>query len=384
MRVTDFAAAVTVSDVTGGTPARPVAKPAAPRPRGEYALEEGRYLSLEDAGYGAQPPARTYVVTVDERPPERRRPDARLHVGRHRARTGINARSRASATVTASGKPAAAPLLPFYARNFVNVTAVGRAGCTRASLMPTLMRPAARIRGDAGRQPVPSAASAVPRTASSRMASTSQAALGGRPTGLVWAAVREGERRSPSRAPFDGNRACARRSCRSRTSASRSRTARRTRSCSSRGSTRARPWRARTCRSSSTDNTVFWTRNDRPRRRGDCAGDAAARRGQLVEVRVHRDGREGRRRRLRRQRLERGRAPVGFGVPFNLREAEPMLRGTVFSDRGVYRLGRRGARQGDPAAQRAATASGCCPKARRCSRPCATSRIASSTSAPLR
>ena len=31
--------------------------------------------------------------------------------------------------------------------------------------------------------------------------------------------------------------------------------------------------------------------------------------------------------------------PWDFGVPFNRSEAEPMLRGTVFSDRGVYRLG---------------------------------------------
>ncbi len=31
--------------------------------------------------------------------------------------------------------------------------------------------------------------------------------------------------------------------------------------------------------------------------------------------------------------------PWDFGVPFNRNEAEPMLRGTVFSDRGVYRLG---------------------------------------------
>ena len=31
--------------------------------------------------------------------------------------------------------------------------------------------------------------------------------------------------------------------------------------------------------------------------------------------------------------------PWDFGTAFNLAEAEPLLRGTVFSDRGVYRLG---------------------------------------------
>ena len=31
--------------------------------------------------------------------------------------------------------------------------------------------------------------------------------------------------------------------------------------------------------------------------------------------------------------------PWDFDVPFNLNEASPLLRGTVFTDRGVYRLG---------------------------------------------
>ena len=35
----------------------------------------------------------------------------------------------------------------------------------------------------------------------------------------------------------------------------------------------------------------------------------------------------------------RASSPWDFGLPFNRGEAEPMLRGTVFSDRGVYRLG---------------------------------------------
>ena len=34
-----------------------------------------------------------------------------------------------------------------------------------------------------------------------------------------------------------------------------------------------------------------------------------------------------------------GITPWSFGVSFNLDQAEPMLRGTVFTDRGVYRLG---------------------------------------------
>ena len=34
-----------------------------------------------------------------------------------------------------------------------------------------------------------------------------------------------------------------------------------------------------------------------------------------------------------------GITPWEFGVSFNLNQAQPMLRGTVFTDRGVYRLG---------------------------------------------
>ena len=50
-----------------------------------------------------------------------------------------------------------------------------------------------------------------------------------------------------------------------------------------------------------------------------------------------------------------------------------MLRGTVFTDRGVYRLGEEVhfkaiLRHNTP------TAFGCCPRARRCSSPCATAR----------
>ena len=41
--------------------------------------------------------------------------------------------------------------------------------------------------------------------------------------------------------------------------------------------------------------------------------------------------------------------PWDFGIDFNLDEAEPLLRGTVFTDRGVYKLGEEVHVQGDPA-----------------------------------
>src|SRR5262249_60159665 len=37
-----------------------------------------------------------------------------------------------------------------------------------------------------------------------------------------------------------------------------------------------------------------------------------------------------------------GIGPYDFGYALNLREAQPLLRGSVFTDRGVYRLGEEG------------------------------------------
>ena len=53
------------------------------------------------------------------RPPTARRSATR---GSASSRTGTSARSRASATATACGKPSGGPQLPFYARNFRDVT----------------------------------------------------------------------------------------------------------------------------------------------------------------------------------------------------------------------------------------------------------------------
>ena len=45
--------------------------------------------------------------------------------------------------------------------------------------------------------------------------------------------------------------------------------------------------------------------------------------------------------------------PWEYGLNLDLEEADPLLRGTVFTDRGVYKLGRRSPLQGDPAQQHA-------------------------------
>ena len=197
-------------------------------------------------------------------------------------------------------------------------------------------------------------------------------------TGLVWTAVEEGEPIANAK-PYGDAAASARRSSRSRTSASPSRTARATRSCSSRGSTPARRSPARGCRSSAST-----TGCSGPARPAPTASrwrrDAAARRGRLVEVRLRRHRREGRRRRLCRQRLERGHPAVGFRRP-----VQPERGVAAAARHGVQRprrlqAGRRGDVQGGASTQRA-DGIRLLPPARRSSSACATARTVSSTSA---
>jgi hypothetical protein len=64
VKVTDFAKAVKALDLSA-TPARAVTKPATPPQRPDYEPDASSELTLEDAGFNAQPPSRTYAVTVD-------------------------------------------------------------------------------------------------------------------------------------------------------------------------------------------------------------------------------------------------------------------------------------------------------------------------------
>lgn len=62
VRVADLAAALTATDISAATP-QPVRKPVR-RPSGRPADETTRYATLEDAGFAAQPPNRKYVVAA--------------------------------------------------------------------------------------------------------------------------------------------------------------------------------------------------------------------------------------------------------------------------------------------------------------------------------
>ena len=89
-----------------------------------------------------------------------------------------------------------------------------------------------------------------------------------------------------------------------------------------------------------TDNKAVLDRHHRTRRRRHGSGHPAARGGRLdwkfsFVVTAEKDGDVA----YVGSDWNEGIEPWEFGHPYNLNEADPMLRGTVFSDRGVYRLG---------------------------------------------
>ena len=281
------------------------------------------------------------------------------------SRTGTSARSRASATATACGRPSGGPLLPFYARNFRDVTQwltpldADRSDAAhrraRRGALPRRCRPAPARRGGSTSRPI----------ASSRTASISRAALGPRGTGLVWAAVEEGEPIAQSR--VDGrSRRRRRRSCRSRTSASPSRTARRTRWSSSRGSTTAR--RCAGAHVSIVDSTTAaLERHDRRataspwRRRCRCASRTTGTSSSFV-VTAEKDGDVA----YVGSDWNEGHRAVGLRHRrFSCGKRRDILRGIGVHRSRRLQARRRSARQGDPSRRHARLAFACCPTGRR-------------------
>ena len=192
VKVSEFARATSALDVSAPPQQVAIAKPHQPRTRDEYGntrdIEES--LSLEDAGFDAQPPARTYAVTVDG---SLKSADGQTlgytWVGR------IENWHRPAFTSFGDGhgvwEKDGGPLLPFYARNFRNATQWATPLQVR-DLMPTLQR----LTGNAFRDAPPG-----PGTARQLGVSADQiqshglnidSALGPGKTGLVWAAIRPG------------------------------------------------------------------------------------------------------------------------------------------------------------------------------------------------
>ena len=192
VKVTEFARAANAQDVTAPPQQVAVARPRQPRTRDEYGntrdIEES--LTLEDAGFDAQPPARTYAVTVDG--------SLKAADGQTLGYTWIGRIEnwhRPAFTSFGDGhgvwEKDGGPLLPFYSRNFRNATQWASPLQVR-DLMPTLRR----LAGNEFREAPPGAGA--PRqlgVAADQVQSHGlnvDAALGPGKTGLVWAAVKPG------------------------------------------------------------------------------------------------------------------------------------------------------------------------------------------------
>jgi alpha-2-macroglobulin len=341
-----YAAAVRATDVT--SPGQPVSV-ARPKPSPDAARDserdDGEYFSLEDAGFDPQPPARTFAVTIDA---SLRSADGQT-LGYTWAGVVENWHARAF-TSFGDGhgvwERSGGKLLPFYARNFRSVTQ-----WSQRVALPNLMPAILQLQGNEENRNRPPFSDAPAGSGQQRRLNVTPDriqshgldlanALGDSATGLVWAAVQDGE--AIERAQRVNEAA---------------------------DSVRATLVQVTnlglSVKDSPLNTLVFVTRLD------DGAPVAAAK----VSI-VNRENRTvwtgttgadgiaiapktaGLRDPHRWWRFafvvtaekdgdvayvgsdwNEGITPWSFGVSFNLQEAEPMLRGSVFTDRGVYRLG---------------------------------------------
>ena len=334
VKVTNFAGALRVQDVTNGGARRDVRKPATPRPRPEYAMDQGARLTLEDGGFEAQPPARTFSVTVS---PNLTSADGQI-LGYAWTGTVTNWHQRAF-TSFGDGhgvwETGGGTVLPFYARNFRDVTQWA-APLTARELMPTLMKLQPRFDLTPGGTGVERRLGGAADRVQSHGLDLSKA-LTPRGTGLVWTAVREGTA-IPEAAVAERDRVRASIVQVTNLGITVKDSPQNTLVFVTRLDSGAPVPDARVS-IIRPDNNVFWTGTT------GADGVAIAPETPLREaddwwkfafmVTAEKDGDIA----YVGSDWNEGLSPWEFGASFNLNEASPMLRGTVFSDRGVYRLG---------------------------------------------
>ena len=331
---TDFAAGVKATEWVSATTARTVTKPSSPAARRENERDQGNELTLEDAGFAAQPPSRTYAVTVDA--------TLRSADGQTLGYTWSDAVSnwhQRAFTSFGDGhgvwESSGGAVLPFYARNFQNVTQWAAPLAVR-DLMPTLLKLqptfAQTPGGDGNERRLGGTAD---RTVSHGL--DMGGALGPQGKGLVWAAVQEGEAIARSK-PFGDSRV--------RASIVQVTNLGITVKDSPQNTLvfvtaldSGVPVPGAKVSIVRLDNQVFWSGTT------GADGVAVAPRTPLRNaedtwkfafvVTAEKDGDLA----YVGSDWNEGIEPWDFGSRFNLNEAAPLLRGTVFSDRGVYRLG---------------------------------------------
>lgn len=338
VRAEKFAAALRVTDISDARRERPLTK-ARPRQRESWETDHGEELSLEDAGFPAQPPATTFLAVL---PADLQAQDGQV-LGYTWAGQVETWHARAF-TSFGDGhgvwEQGGGALLPFYSRNFPAVRQ-WTAGVEPQQLMPTLLQlHDSRFRIAPPAAPVPRRLTVTPdRVQSHGLDLTGVLKPAG--TGLVWTAIEEGTPIAKSRASRTrDDKPIIRSSLVQVTNLGIS------------------------IKDSPQNTLVFVTRLD----------NAAPVAGARVSI-VVRDGKAvwtgttgadgvaiAPQSRLRDPRRwyeftfivmaekdgdvayagsdwNDGVLPWEYGLNLDLEEADPLLRGTVFSDRGVYRLG---------------------------------------------
>jgi uncharacterized protein YfaS (alpha-2-macroglobulin family) len=335
VRVTDFARALGAADVTDPGRRVPVTPPNAPREKDEFgeARDVSSALTIEDAGFDAHPPARIYEVTIA---PELRAADGQA-LGYPWMGTVENWHRQAF-TSFGDGhgvwEESGGALLPFYARNFRSVTQ------WVARLDPRNLMPILRSLQEGGFRRAPPAPGVRRRlgVVADRIQSHGldiSAALGGARTGLLWAAVEPGEAIARARVHASDPRASLVQVTNLGISVKDS--PQNTLVFVTRLDTGA-PVAAANVSIVRLDNTTFWRGATGPD--GVAIAPETPLRGTdwwrfAFIVMAEKDGDVA----YVGSDWNEGISPWEFGTGVDLHEASPMLRGTVFTDRGVYRPG---------------------------------------------
>lgn len=334
VRVADFAASVSATNLGDG---RPVQKSPTAR-RDDNDSDYGEGLAIEETGLEPQPPNSRYAVTIA---PTMRSMDGQT-LGYRWLGIADNWHARAF-TSFGEGQGVwekdGGALLPFYARNMTEVTQ-WTAPVNLTQLMPLLVR---LLREGFSQTPEgPGAARRItptPDRIQSHGLDVSKA-VGSGGTGLIWAAVREGEPIPRSRRYGVSEASRLKSSIVQVTNLGITvkDSPLNTLVFVTRLDTGAPVANARVS-IVRTDNSTFW--------RGTTTADgtAIAPNTRLRDpndwwkfdfiVTAEKDGDVA----YVGSDWNEGISPWEFGTGVNLREADPMLRGSLFADRGVYRLG---------------------------------------------
>jgi alpha-2-macroglobulin len=339
VKVATFGKALRVRDNTAGA-GKEVPRPAEPPKRPEWFGDQSSAFTIEDAGFPAQPPASRYLVSLDA--------GLTAEDGQTLGYTWIGEVEnwhRTAFTSFGDGhgvwESSGGAILPFYARNLTTVTQWA-APIASAELMPLIRRLTPNFAATPDGPGVERKLGVAADRIQSHGLDVGKA-LGANGTGLVWTAVENGTAIASARRSDQPTRAAIVQVTNLGISVKDS--PQNTLVFVTRLDN-ATPVAGARVTIVNRDNSIHWS--------GTTGADGVATGPGVPVTRTRRydvDDED----RSRPDFLvlaekdgdlayvgsdwNEGIEPWDFGVPFNRDEAEPMLRGSVFSDRGVYRLG---------------------------------------------